>query len=397
VSTTTILALVPVAIAFAVYLLMEVLFFIALARARRRVPPAPTRAPVVSILKPLAGWDDDLDTNLASFAALDYPSFELLFGVASATDPAYDAARRFLARHPRARAKIVITDPDAATNPKVAQLIGLEARAKGEVLVVSDSNVRVPPAYLWDLVRLLEDGRVGLATSVFAGTGERSLGAALENLQIGALVAPGIVACDALSRRPLTVGKSMAMRKRDLALLGGFRQVGRVLAEDHALGRLFLDAGKEIKTSLVTVENRNVDAGVRRTIERHSRWAKMRRAIAPSAFALEPLASPLAVALATFALHPSRAQAAAVIVAAAVQTAGGFLSVRALRGTWLAWHYVPLEVVRTVVALGCWATAWVSRRVSWRGHAFVLGAGSEIAPASSRSFARLFRRRPRAA
>jgi ceramide glucosyltransferase len=87
-----------------------------------------------------------------------------------------------------------------------------------------------------------------------------------------------------------------------------------------------------------------------------------------------------------------------VVVAATIQTVGGFVSTRAIRGTWLAWHYVPLEVVRTIVALGCWATAWISRRVSWRGHAFVLGAGSEISPAPSRSFAaRVFRRRPRAA
>jgi ceramide glucosyltransferase len=393
VSTTTILALVPVAIALAVYLFMEVVFFVALARARRGPRPVASRAPVVSILKPLAGRDDDLDRNLASFAELDYPSFELLFGVASYEDPAYEAARRFLARHPRAQARVVLTDPDAATNPKVAQLIGLEARAKGEVVVVSDSNVRVPPHYLWDLVRLLEDAKVGLVTSVFAGTGERTLGAALENLQIGALVAPGIIACDALSSRPLTVGKSMAMRKRDLTTLGGFAQVGRVLAEDHALGRLFLAADLEIRTSLVAVENRNVDTGVRRTIERHSRWAKMRRTIAPLPFALEPLAQPLAIALLAFAAHPSRAQAAAVIFAALLQTAGGFLSTRAIRGTWLAWHYLPLEVVRTMVALGCWATAWVSRRVSWRGHAFVLGAGSEITPAPARSFLRRLRRR----
>jgi ceramide glucosyltransferase len=398
VSTTTILALAPVAISLAIYLFMEVMFFVALARAKRSGPPAPSRAPVVSILKPLAGKDDDLDANLASFAGLDYPCFELRLGVASHEDPAYEAARRFLARHPRARAQIVLTDADAATNPKVAQLIGLEAQAKGEILVVSDSNVRVPPHYLWDLVRLLEDRRVGLVTNVFAGTGERTLGAALENLQIGALVAPGIIACDTLSRRPLTVGKSMAMRKRDLAMLGGFAQVGRVLAEDHALGRLFLAAELEIRTSLVAVENRNVDTSVRRTIERHSRWAKMRRTIAPFPFALEPLASPLAIALLAFALHPSRAQAAMVVVAATIQTAGGFVSARAIRGTWLAWHYLPLEIVRTGVAFGCWAAAWISRRVSWRGHAFVLGAGSEISPAPSRSLAaRVFRRRPRAA
>ena len=66
----------------------------------------------------------------------------------------------------------------------------LDAASNGEVTVISDANVRVARSYLWSLVNELErrgDGG-GLVTSVVAGTGERTLGAALENLQLGALV-----------------------------------------------------------------------------------------------------------------------------------------------------------------------------------------------------------------
>jgi len=340
------------------------------------------RAPRVTIFKPLAGVDDDLEANLASFAALDYPGFEVLFGVASPSDPAFAAARRFVELHPDVHARVVITDPDAALNPKVAQLVGLEARAVGEVLVVSDSNVRVQKDYLWSLVRHLEDPNVGLVTSLFAGTGEQTLGAALENLQLGAVVAPGVVACDVLSRtlgtRPLTVGKSMAMRKRDLAVFGGFHRVGEVLAEDHVLGRVFREAGMELRTALETIENRNVTGGLRRTFERHTRWAKMRRAISPGAFLFEPALSPLAMATMMAVLVPTRAQIVACLVALGVQTAAGLLAVRALRGRALPWYYAPLEIVRTYVALACWANALASRRVSWRCHAFVLGKDSVL-------------------
>lgn len=366
------------------YATMMFLFARAMWRRRRRGPPSVDRAPRVSVFKPLAGRDDDLVANLESFARIDYPSFELLLGVASAEDPAYDTARRFVARHPRVEARVVLTDGEAAVNPKVAQLVGLERIATGDVYVISDSNVRVPPTYLWSLVGELADERVGMACSIFAGTGERSLGAALENLEICSHATPGLVAMDAVTDRPLTVGKSMAVRRRDLVRLGGFVPVGHLLAEDHALGRRFLDAGLVARTSLDAVENRNTDCSIARTLERHTRWSKMRRALFPVAFAFEPIMTPIVIASAGFVLVPGRSTAALLAVACALQTVLAQLAVRGLRGQWLPWRYLPLEIVRSYVMLLCWARACISRRIEWRGHAFVMGRGTAIVPASTR-------------
>lgn len=367
----------------ALYTAMMALFLGRMLRRRTRKRGAGlARAPRVTIFKPLAGYDDDLEANLESFASIDYPAFEILFGVASPSDPAFALARRFVARHPRLHARVLLTDPHAAINPKVAQLVGLERAATGEVYVISDSNVRVRPSYLWALVEELEDQRVGMVTSAFAGTGERTLGAALENLQLCASTTPGVVSLDAVSRRPLTVGKSMAVRRRDLARLGGFRPVGDVLAEDHALGRRFLDAGFVARTSLDAVENRNVSCTVARTLERHTRWSKMRRALHGPGFAAEPLLTPLLVATAGALVAPGKATAALLAGVCVFQTAGALLAVRVLRGRWMAWRYLPLEVVRSYVVLLCWARACISRRIDWRGHAFTLRPGTVIVPVS---------------
>ncbi len=356
--------------------------------ARSREQPAVRRvdrAPRVSILKPLAGKDDDLEANLESFARIDYPSFELLLGVASYEDPAYPVARRLVARHPKLDARVVLTDPDAATNPKVAQLVGLERVATGDVYVVSDSNVRVKPAYLWSLVGEMSDERVSMVTSLFSGTGERTVGAALENLQICAHTSPGLVALDAVTDRPLTVGKSMAIRRRDLARLGGFQPVGEVLAEDYVLGRRFFDAGLMHKTSLYAVENRNVGCSLSRSLERHTRWSKMRRCINPVAFYVEPIMTPIVVASAGFAMAPDKVTAVVLLGTCLVQTAAAQLAVRALRGSWLPSRYLPLELVRSYVMLFCWARACLSRRIEWRGHAFTMKRGTEIVPIAPQS------------
>jgi ceramide glucosyltransferase len=182
---------------------------------RRRPAPLLSVRPWVSVLKPLSGLDDDLRENLESFAALDYPAYEILFGVASPADPAEAVALAFIAAHPEVSARLVVTDPPrgAVHNPKVAQLVDLTRHARGSVIVVSDANVRVRRTYLRSLVGDLLRPGVGLVSSVIAGSGEQTLGAAIENLQLIGYVAPTVVAAHALSVRPATVGKSLAMRK----------------------------------------------------------------------------------------------------------------------------------------------------------------------------------------
>jgi len=57
-----------------------------LRQALRRPTPGTFRPPV-SILKPLHGLDPDFYQSVRSHALLEYPEFELLFGVSDAGDP----------------------------------------------------------------------------------------------------------------------------------------------------------------------------------------------------------------------------------------------------------------------------------------------------------------------
>ncbi|MGO9713826.1 MAG: glycosyltransferase [Polyangiaceae bacterium] len=382
------LTLAPIAASSLVYAAMMGVCAAGITRARRAPAPMPERAPRVTILKPLAGSDDELEANLRTFASLDYPDYEILFGVASPTDGALPAARRFLAAYP-GLARIVFTDPDNATNPKVAQLIDMDRKVTGEVIVISDSNVRVERDYLWSLLRELEVPGTGIVTSIFVGSGEQTLGAALENLQLCAVTAPGIIATNLATPWPATIGKSMAMRRRDLVRLGGFARFGELLAEDQAMGEAFAAAGLGVRTSLDVVHNRNVTCSVRRTFDRHTRWSKLRRSLHPTGYLFEPFLSPLAVAtIVALIAHTQLALAAAGVVAIA-QTITAALVTTLLRGSPLAWRYAPLEIVRTYLHLVCWAAPLVSMRIQWRGHPFLLRQGSIIVPAPPGAWATL--------
>src|SRR5580658_4436434 len=93
-------AVVLAAASLALYGPMMGLFWGAIVKRRKQAAgarPGQPSALRVSILKPLAGCDDDLAANLESFARIEYTSFGALLGVADAGDPAFAVARHFLA------------------------------------------------------------------------------------------------------------------------------------------------------------------------------------------------------------------------------------------------------------------------------------------------------------
>ena len=71
---------------------------------RRRFPAVEHSVEQVTVLKPLCGRDDALESNLETFFRQDYPDFELLFGVEGEDDPAIEVVRRLRKRFPGVRA-----------------------------------------------------------------------------------------------------------------------------------------------------------------------------------------------------------------------------------------------------------------------------------------------------
>lgn len=384
----TLLTIAPTALSASFYTTTHITFLCAMKSRRKSSLPAPAERPFVSILKPVAGVDDGLLENLSSFVDLDYPAYELLIGIASPEDPAVSVVQAFIAAHPGLAAKLVWTSPTGGevVNPKVAQLIDLTRAARGAVLVVSDANVRVPRTYLRSLVDALSQPGVGIVSSVIGGAGARTLAAAIDTAQLGAYVAPSIVTAHKMGVWPITVGKSMAMRKADLARVGGFESVANVLAEDDVLGRRFEAMGHRVELCLDPIENYNADASWPRMLERHIRWAKMRRSLTPFGFLFELLLSPLVMATAVALIAPSHLSLLIWACSLALCWVGAFLSLTQI-GTRHAFTIAALEPLRVALMFFCSCVGCLNRRVVWRGNAFTIAAGSRLIPEGDASAA----------
>src|SRR5690606_28582341 len=135
----------------------------------------PSRRPFVSILKPVRGPDPALLEGLRSHAELDYPRLEILVGVAEADDPTLADVRRLRQERPDRAIELVVAGPAAGGNPKVALLEALAERARGELLLIGDADVVVPPDLLDRMTARLGEPGVRLVTCLYRARPGRSL------------------------------------------------------------------------------------------------------------------------------------------------------------------------------------------------------------------------------
>ena len=266
-------------------------------------PPTGDR-PLVSVLKPLKGADPGLEENLRSFFHQTWPRYELLFGVRDWDDSAVPVVRRLMSAFPGVRAHLVVSDREVGFNPKVNNLANLFDRARGQVILISDSNVRVRPTHLEGLVGELARPGVRLVSSPFRGVGGGSLGAALETLHLNTYVLGGTAAVHRLWGGVCVVGKSMMLRRADLEAIGGFGFLGAFLAEDQVCGQEVHALGGELVLAREVVDNVVGTPTVGDFLARHLRWAIIRRRITLPGYLGEFLLAPSVFALAAVVFRP---------------------------------------------------------------------------------------------
>ncbi len=344
-------------------------------RRQRRV--SRSESTPVSVLKPLCGADDQLESNLETFFRQTHQAYEIVFGVEGSDDPAAAVVRRLRARYPEVRARLVVHDGGRALNPKVSNLRAILEAGTHDVVVISDSNVAVTPDYVQRMLGQLAEPGVGLVTSLFCGRGERSLGARVEALHLAGSVTTAVALSQETSGEVAAVGKSMMFRRSTLVPLGGLEAVGRVLAEDYVLGKMFASAGYRVRLCGGVVDNVAVSTSCRRFFDRQLRWGLIRSRLSPALYALEPLSNPMLLALVAPLL--GIAGWAPLMLALCLTFARDALAWRRLRGDWEGLSdALPLGPLKDVAMLGVWLIAPFLRHVAWRGKRYRVAMGTRL-------------------
>lgn len=341
----------------------------------RAAAPARTDRPPVSVVIPVAQSEVELEEALASAYAQDYGDFEVLITGADTDSAALDVARRVSQRHPDVPTRLLLGNPRTTLNPKMSNVEPALAAAAYDLVLVKDSNVRLPPGYLETMVRSLSPG-VGLVCAVTVGVRPESFSADVECAMTNAHAAPWLLG-GSLVDLDIGFGKAMLFDRRDLQRAGALAVMASTFGDDHALAKALRRIG--LRTVFAPGVVHRVMAGrtLREVWDRQFRWMLIRRRESPLTFLVEPFTSAtgatVAAALAGSGMGlPWKALALATF---GLWLAGDALIVAAKRWGW-SWRFPFACLCREALLLGLWLRAWTGRSVVWAGGRFDAPSGS---------------------
>jgi len=371
-----VLALAPLA-----YYLLSFYCVLEYFQGLQRLPPVnPSFMPPVSIVKPVRNLDREAYKNFASFCRLDYPKYEIVFAVADRDDPVIPVIQKLQQSFPMCSIRLVTAVANLGANNKVNNLCQLVQEAKHELIVMSDSDVRVETDYLRNVVAPFSDPRVGVVTALYRGISGRGLVSALDDLGMYTDSAPAaLVARKLEGKMRFAFGWTMATTKKVLSEIGGFESMVNHHSDDFELGNRISELGYRVELMRKPVDMVLPDESFGEFLKHELRWSIGLRNVRPVGYVGMLLThglpwTLLAVALATASGWGSVAIAYAVAylilrLGVVWTTAVWGLGDSQIAGKlWL----VPLH---DAISFVVWVGGFFSNKIVWRGSVYRVRKG----------------------
>jgi len=343
--------------------------------ARPAAPPKPffDFTPPVSILKPIRGLDRETYEDYASFCRQDYPEYEILFCVTDESEPAIPVIEKLIRDFPERSIRLLIGSEPVGVSDKVNKLARMAREARHDVLVVTDSDVRVDPGFLRAIAAPFRDSKVGGVTCLYRGLTDGSFAADLEALGNSTDFAPGVLVAWLGGGRSLNfmLGAVMATTKERLAEIGGFESLADYLCDDYELGNRIAAQGYRIDLSRETVAIDYPQQTLAEAFRHQLRWNLAIRYSRPWGHLGLIFTHGLVWAIAGICLLHSWQGAFAFTAAYSLLRVDVALSVgaRGMRDDLIRRKQWMLPV-RDAFAFVVWLASFVPQRIHWRGQQF---------------------------
>lgn len=348
----------------AVYSLLSILAALKFLAVRR---PPPSALEAVSILKPLAGLDAGLESNLRTCFEQDYPEFEILFAVRDADDPAVAVVEKLRVEYPQVPTRLLITGEPPYPNAKVFSLDRMLAVAANDLVVMSDSDIRIDRQLLRTIAAEFHDPALGVATCPYRAVAGPSFWSRIEAIGMNTDFLAGILVARMLEGMHFAVGPTIAARRSALASIGGFDRLKDYLAEDFVMGKFAAEAGHGVILSSGVVEHHIGSTDLAHNAAHRLRWTRSTRRSRPWGYFGQLFTMPLPLAIALVAIHPGSWPVA--VAGVAMRLAAAYVvSIRVLQVR-LNWFLLPLEDL----AVFCfWVAGFFGKTIIWRGRRYKL-------------------------
>lgn len=344
--------------------------------------------PSVSILKPLKGVDPDIYECFRSHCLQEYPEFEIIFGVSEGSDPAVASVRQLQHEFPDRAIRLVVCEKILGANVKVSNLAQMLASARYEHLIVNDSDIHVERDYLRRVVAPLAetaaerftDLAVGMVTCLYRGVAAPTLGSQLEALGISTDFSAGVLVARQLeSGLHFGLGSTLAFRRTDLDLIGGFQSIVDFLADDYELGRRIAGLGLQVQLSDVVVETHLPAYNMREFLAHQLRWSRgIRGARAGGYFGLVFTFGLMWSLLNVIAARGAPWSWVVLGLVALLRVAMAMMVGKVVLQDRQLMKHLWLLPLRDLIAAFVWIASFADRTVVWRGDRFEVKNGRLI-------------------
>jgi ceramide glucosyltransferase len=360
-------------------------------RERRLLAGMPSTGgftPPLSLLKPLHGAEPDLDAHLASFFEQDYPVYEILFCARSADDAGLTVARGVAARYPHIPAKFFSTGGQPPyINDKALSMERMGAAAAHDILVISDSDVRVTPDYLRAVAMPFVQERVGGMCCPYRGVAGQAgilagLWARLEAVGMSVEMTSGVLVARMMEGMQFTLGPTMAFRRETIRKMGGFKVTADYCADDFVLGNETFKLGETVVLSHHAIDHMVLNSRFADSMKHQVRWMKSTRFSRPkghfgTALTFSMPFAMLAWAEAAWFHHPWIGFALFVWGLATRLVLAIAVGRKVVRDpSWFS--LIVLYPIRDFMGLFFWLASYIGRTILWRGQVYELLPGGKM-------------------
>lgn len=339
----------------------------------RELPPSKSSfVPPISILKPVRGVDQEAYENFASYCRLDYSEYEIVFAVADVDDPAVPIIEQLQKDFPGRSIRLIKGVARVGTNSKVNSLCRLVQEAKYDLVVMSDSDVRVEADYLKVTAAPFADSQVGAVTAFYRCITKSGAAASLSALGMCLDSAPGALVARRLEKKmQFAYGWTMATTKQRLAEVGGWEAMANHHSDDFELGNRISRCGYRVELMRKPVWMVFPQETIRQFLRHELRWSIGLKNVRPTAYSglLLTHGLPWALLAASVAAAAGwKGIAAAHLLAYLVLRIG----LAWATGVWGLGDYgirkkLWLVPVRDAISFLIWMGGFFSDKILWRG------------------------------
>lgn len=352
--------------------------------AVKQVSGRPGFTPPLTLLKPVHGNESGLECHLATFFEQDYPEYEILFCARDSADLGLETARRVAARYPKIPARFFSTGGHPEyINDKVISMELMEVHAAHEILVISDSDVRVTRDYLRSIALPFADSKVGAITCLYRGVAvQGGLWSRLDAVGMSVEMTAGVLVARSLEGMQFALGPTMAFRRGTIRRIGGFRIAADLHSDDFILGNETFKLGETVVLSHHVIDHIVLGIRLIPSLKHQTRWMKSTRFSRPRGHFGTALTFSVPYGLLAWAAfaalhHPWWGLALfawSIATRLALSITIGRLVVSDT--SWL--NLLFLYPLRDLMGFGLWAASYSSRRIHWRGRIYELLAGGRM-------------------